>query len=322
MKGKVRFVDDARSCKICNNSTGNRQFTAQEKMLGSGGEFDYMECGSCKAIMLMTPPADMAPYYPSDYYSFSDITESASLGGRLKGWLMQHLIEHRLGSSDRIGSWLAKWTTAFKWVRQDMFDRNTAILDVGCGNGALLSLMAQAGFMNLRGADPFIEADINYRNGVRIYKRELQDVEGEFGFIMLNHTFEHLEDPQKVLETLSDKLEPGGKAMIRIPVGDCWAWEHYGTDWVQLDAPRHFFLHTERSIRHLVQPTDLTLEHVEYDSTIFQFVGSEKYQQGLTLNDNSKSFSRKKINEFRSKAEDLNMRKRGDTTSFYLTKVQ
>ena len=92
---KLRFDADTRSCLICKNSTNNRRFLAAEKMFGNGGEFDYMECASCKAIMLMTVPADMSPYYPSDYYSYEEEGTPASIKTWIKDRVVAAVIAHR-----------------------------------------------------------------------------------------------------------------------------------------------------------------------------------------------------------------------------------
>jgi hypothetical protein len=58
---------------------------------------------------------------------------------------------------------------------------------VGCGGGALLDGLAQVGFNNLCGADPFIAADGETPRGVPLMKRYLSEVTGEFDLIMFNH---------------------------------------------------------------------------------------------------------------------------------------
>ena len=319
--GKIDFESDPRSCLVCENSTDNRRFFAGEKMFGNGGAFDYMECGNCKAIMLMARPEDMAPFYPENYYSYEGVQSASSFKDKLQDKAMRAVVDHRLGRSNTLGRFLAKRTGTFQWVRRGMFSKESSILDVGCGNGTLLNVLHRAGFKDLTGADPYIAEDIEYPNSIRIYKKELKELERKFRFIMMNHTFEHLVDPLAVLKTIGDKLEPGGKAMIRIPVADCWAWKHYGLDWVQLDAPRHFFLHTVKSMEHLVDQTDLHLEHVEFDSTQFQFVGSEKYKRGLPLDAAADFLANEELDEFKRKAVELNKEGQGDTASFYFAKV-
>lgn len=100
-----------------------------------------------------------------------------------------------------------------------------------------------------------------------------------------------------------------------------YAWERYRENWVQLDAPRHLFLHSPGSIELLSQSAGLTLSRIEYDSTEFQFTGSERYARGLRMSDPGWSFSGSEIRLFQRQARELNAQGSGDQAAFYFTKV-
>ena len=113
--------------------------------------------------------------------------------------------------------------------------------------------------------------------------------------------------------------------MIRIPVADSYSYKKYGADWVNLDPPRHFYLHTTKSIRHLAGVTGLELKETIYDSDKIQFYGSELYKRNLTLVDYDKRmhkdvFSKKQMHEFKAEVKKLNKQKEGDWACFYLYK--
>ncbi|MBS1581103.1 MAG: class I SAM-dependent methyltransferase, partial [Bacteroidetes bacterium] len=300
---------------------GNRTFAARERMLGLHDAFTYLACGTCGTLQLLDPPADLARYYPSgQYYSYTPHAPRTTWRSRLQDVGLRALMDHRLGRSSPLGAALALSTDKLRWVRPGLFARRSAILDVGCGSGALLLLLQRCGFTDLTGADPFIQADITYPGGPHIHRCELKDVDRTFDLILLNHAFEHMPDPLGTLRDIQAHLVPGGQALIRIPVAGSYAWEHYGEHWVQLDAPRHFFLHTERSIRLLAERTGLALEHVTYDSTAFQFIGSEKYLRGLRLDQDDPALTPAIRKKFAAQAKRLNAEGRGDTASFYLRK--
>ena len=71
--------------------------------------------------------------------------------------------------------------------------------------------------------------------------------------------------------------------MIRIPTIDCWAWEEYGRDWVALDAPRHFYLHSRASITRLLEQARFRVTGIVDYSTSLQILGSEKIRRGQPL---------------------------------------
>ena len=116
--------------------------------------------------------------------------------------------------------------------------------------------------------------------------------------------------------------------MIRIPVVSSFAWEDYGVHWVQLDAPRHFFLHSLDSLRILARKEKFHIEDIVFDSDEFQFWGSEQYKNGISLrseksysmNPAQSIFNQEQIDRFRRKAMQLNRDARGDQAVFYLKK--
>lgn len=96
-------------------------------------------------------------------------------------------------------------------------------------------------------------------------RRTPDELEGEYDFVMLHHSLEHMSDQFAAFGHLRRLLKPSGKLLVRIPLAGGLAWRRYGVDWVQLDAPRHLYLHTERSIRVLADQTGLKVERVIYD---------------------------------------------------------
>jgi len=101
--------------------------------------------------------------------------------------------------------------------------QDTSILDIGCGVGTLLYFLRELGFKNLLGIDPFNKKDVEYPNGVKILKKEISEVDGQWDLIMLHHSFEHLPDPKKTLETVFALLNAGGDCVIRTPIVPCYA---------------------------------------------------------------------------------------------------
>ena len=124
---------------------------------------------------------------------------------------------------------------------------------------------------------------------MRTLKRRIDEIDGQFGLVMLHHSFEHLADPRRALERVRDLVDPGRYAIVRVPVVS-WAWREYGVDWFQLDAPRHLFLFTERGFRDLAEASGFAVDHVAYDSTEFQFWVSEQYRSDIPLFDERSYF--------------------------------
>jgi hypothetical protein len=108
----------------------------------------------------------------------------------------------------------------------------------------------------------------------------LAEIDGRFDLIMFNHSLEHVADQVGMLRTARLRLADGGRVLVRVPVLGL-AWDVYGVDWIQLDPPRHFVIHSEDSMRRAAQAAGLAVESISYDSTPFQFWGSELYESGV-----------------------------------------
>ena len=134
---------------------------------------------------------------------------------------------------------------------------------------------------------------------------------------MLHHSFEHMPDPLDVFVHLERLLAQDGTIVIRIPVVDGYAWRKYGMHWYQVDAPRHFFLHTKKSISLLARAVNLKVVKVEFDSNEAQIINSEKYLEGIALNAPYKP-SCSLVKTARKKVKELNSLMDGDQACFYI----
>jgi 2-polyprenyl-3-methyl-5-hydroxy-6-metoxy-1,4-benzoquinol methylase len=314
-------------CRICGNREGNRRFEVKEMMFGLREIFQYFQCSQCDCLQIETVPRDMSRYCPGEYYSFQvqNINRFQQIGLKVRN---RYALFNKGGA---IGKALyARYpNAALRSLSFIPLKKASSILDVGCGVGKLLYFLRISGFKNLLGVDPYIERDIKYKNGLIIQKKSLNEVEGEWDVIMLHHSFEHIADPEDSLTKISNLLKPTGYCIIRIPTVSSYTWGHYKVNWVGLDAPRHFFLHSLKSTKLLCDRANLTIENISFDSSGFSFWGSEQYLRDMPLlhkhsywvNPQGSIFTDKEIQEFHTRAHELNLAKQGDQAVFTLRKV-
>ncbi len=314
------------NCRICSNLDGNKYHVVSEMMYGTKDKFNYIECNKCGCLQIESPPEDMFKYYQSDYYSFQFTLD---LKNRIKLIMRSFLIGRRLSKNKFIKKIFSSYQI-YPFIDflygNGYLTHDAKILDIGCGSGSLLLQLKYLGFKFLKGIDPFIDIDIDYNNGVSVDKKYIHDVDETYDAIILNHSFEHMEFPGKVLSDINRILTPNGHAIIRIPVAS-FAWKHYGVNWVQLDAPRHLYLHTVESMRLLSIKNGLQIVNVNFDSSEFQFCGSDQYVAGIPLIDKnsywfgkSNMFTKQQINDYKLKAAQLNTQDQGDQACFVLKK--
>ena len=147
--------------------------------------------------------------------------------------------------------------------------------------------LQELGFTNLTGLDPHLPQDI-ISGSVHIFARPLAELSGRtFDFIMLHHSLEHVSDQVEVLALIRRLLTPNGECMIRIPIVSRGPWRKYGTDWAEIDAPRHCVLHTEMSLKIAAEAAGLAIKTILYESEAFTYSASELYRRNLSLYDDT-----------------------------------
>ena len=202
------------------------------------------------------------------------------------------------------------------------------LLDVGAGSGAHVLELWDAGVAGASGVDPFVPQSIVTDGAVLVHKCNLGEMEGEFDFITFHHSLEHMPDQIQALSEAQRLLSGRGKILVRVPTVSSEAFDVYRADWVALDAPRHFYLHSHESIAFAAARAGLDVKKLWCDSNEMQFMGSEQYRKNIPLTDpcsvayggRQRLFSRAQRREYRRRAEELNRVLRGDSICVLLEK--
>ena len=311
-------------CRICKNSESNTEFVVKEMMFGLKESFRYFQCSVCSCLQIAEIPTDLPRFYGGNYYSFEEPSEHS--------WLLSQLYRARDGFAFTDKGWLGSILYSFfpkieyRFLSKLKLLKKDRILDVGCGAGGLLQALHRVGFENLTGLDPFIEKTINYSNGITIHKTLLSQYSIKQDVVMFNHSLEHMLDQSQALCNAANLIMPGGVVIARVPTVSSFAWNHYRTEWVQLDAPRHLFLHSHESMSIAASNAGLEVFDHFYDSDAFQFWGSEQYRSGIALVDGrsyaknpaNSLFTKSDIKGYTKRAKELNVSAAGDQVAYFM----
>lgn len=102
------------------------------------------------------------------------------------------------------------------------FGAGAAILEIGCGDGALLSCLRELGFSRLRGIDPGRPAlqsspALTICSGYFPGDLPARWREEPFDLIIARHVIEHLETPRDFVAHFAGLLRPGGQVWLEAP---------------------------------------------------------------------------------------------------------
>ena len=324
------------NCKICNSIHFFPVIEVKEMMFGSRTIYPYVQCAACLCLQLVNQETNENKKYPVQYYSFNTYQKN-TVKSRIKRFIIKQSVAKALGEANALFSVFAqKERQSGAHALKGKIKITSSILDVGCGDGKLIEALSGCGYQHLKGIDPYLEKDV-FRNKYSLLRKNIGDMPSDekFDVIMMHHSFEHMDDPFETIGHVGRLLNPRGVCIIRIPVADSYVFEKYKEHWVQLDAPRHIFLHSNASMKLIAEKKNMKIAAIVDDSTAFQFIGSEQYLHDIPLDDsrsffvtplkktpfNKKHlFSRKEIKSFHQKATELNQIGKGDQRIFYLTK--
>lgn len=291
-------------------------------------EFEYFECAKCGCLQIKEIPNNLEHYYPDNYYAHKPIKNSSTIFDRIKTVFRTKRNSYIMNGKGILGKLLAIFipNNIFNIIKLSGINLNSRIMDVGCGDGSLIKHLGDMGYKNSIGIDPLIDDDFQFENGINIYKKNLDEIDELFDLIMFNHSFEHMSDPNNALRLVKNILSPGGICIIRVPTVSSSTWLHYGVNWVAIDAPRHIFIPSVKSMNILCDSASLALDNIIYDSTILQFWGSEQYLNDIPLiseksygkNNENSIFSKSDINNFQRKTKELNATQLGDSAAFFI----
>ena len=271
-------------CPICDNDKENKSFFIKEMQQGLREEFEYIECSNCGCLFIKEIPENISKYYDINYAPHKhDITLKNKITDKIFAKSLTNKNLFKLIQGDNPNITHAFWNNL---ITNKSINKNSPILDVGCGDGKFLTILKKAGFKDLTGMDLFIDEE-NMLEGIKIYQASLEEFNPgrKYDLVTSNHSFEHMDNQLENLKCFENLVNDDGTIVIRIPVKTEPVWEKYGTNWYQIDAPRHFFLHTTKSFEILCNKTNLMIEDIIFDSDEDIFLYCEKYVRDISMRD-------------------------------------
>lgn len=236
-------------CPLCGGTEGTHFIDAEDDLGGRPGSFRFMRCAGC-GLVYQSPRLrfeHIGAYYDDEYIAHRKKTD----------WgLFTPLYDWAMGKHDRDKLSLVR--------RYKSLDADSQVLDVGCGAGTFLALLADKTGASACGIDfkdlsslPWMEK-MEFRPGTLAG----QDFgERRFDLITMWHFLEHDYTPLDTLKRTRDLLAEDGRMVIEVPRLDSVSFRLFKERWPGLQAPQHTMLFDAETLSRMVEEAGLRVCH-------------------------------------------------------------
>lgn len=230
------------ACNLCGAKNENLLFDAYDvDYQMTEKQFRLVRCLDCGLVYINPRPEEneMQMYYPDTYRPY----------------------KRRTGVS------------VFRYT--EPINPTKRVLDVGCGNGELLEVIAeQDKDVALCGIDTDERAvAVSRASGFPVIHGTLFDAcypDSYFDEIYIMHVLEHVQDPYALLKEIFRVLKPAGRVKIEMPNFRSVSRMIFGRNWKRLDAPRHLYHFTPATLH-------MMLHKAGFSKSVITGIASPKY---------------------------------------------
>ena len=163
--------------------------------------------------------------------------------------------------------------------------RHARILEIGCGTGHNLPMLARFGDVDAIEIDPAARAIASQRLGKPVGDAPLPQLpgvaRGSYDLIAVLDVVEHIDDDVAALAAMRDCLAPGGKILIAVPAHQ-WMWSAHDV------VNHHHRRYSKASLRAAMTKAGLTPTRFGYfNSLLFPLAAAARVAGRLSGRDDS-----------------------------------
>ena len=253
-------------CPACKSIDIFPKLEAQDYTV-SNEKFSIWHCANC-TIRFTQDVADqnsIGKYYKSDNYISHSDTKSGLVNS------LYHSIR--------------KFTLLLKrkLIQNQTQLKSGTILDIGCGTGAFLNTMKEAGW-KITGLEPDDTAITKAKSLYQIHPQSSSELfnlsEQQFDAITMWHVLEHVHQLNEYFFQLRKILKDNGTLLIAVPNYTSFDAHFYKETWAAYDVPRHLNHFSPMSMELLVKRYGMKIKTIKpmwFDSYYVSML-SEKYR--------------------------------------------
>lgn len=178
------------------------------------------------------------------------------------------------------------WYLARRDILHDFITRyaqlpaQAQILEIGCGTGHNLAMLARFGTVTGIELDPASRALANARFGGAVHDARLPELAGvadaSYDLVALLDVLEHVEDDVAALQGIARRLKPGARVLITVPQHQ-WMWTGHDV------ANHHFRRYSKRTLRAAIAAAGLKAERLtSFNSLLFPLAAASRIAAKVT----------------------------------------
>jgi 2-polyprenyl-3-methyl-5-hydroxy-6-metoxy-1,4-benzoquinol methylase len=255
-------------CPVCKAPAIQPAFSAKDFTV-TKEQFAVWKCSQCTAMFTQDIPSQeqIGKYYKSENYISHSDTQ--------KGFInkLYHRIRKRTLNKK------------MNLVKSETGLETGNILDIGCGTGAFLNTMQQAGW-KVTGLEPDEDARATALSLYKIQPLVSQVIfalpAAHFDAVTAWHVMEHVHQLHEYVDQLKKIITPKGKIFIAVPNYTSPDATHYKSHWAAYDVPRHLYHFSPNSMSVLMEMHGMKVEKIMpmwFDSFYVSML-SEQYKNG------------------------------------------
>ncbi len=200
---------------------------------------------------------------------------------------MDRIVYDRMAAHDSTHWWyrarrdiLADYLTRYGALPKD-----AKILEIGCGTGHNLPMLAEFGEIDAIEIDPAAREIASERLGKPVGAAPLPELPGvprkHYDLIAVLDVVEHIEDDVAALKAMADCLAPGGKILIAVPA-HAWLWSAHDV------VNHHHRRYSKATLQAAIETSGLKSEKLGYfNSLLFPLAAAARIAGRMTGRDDS-----------------------------------
>ncbi len=243
-------------CPVCRCPSGDYLCSNSDFLFATTSQtFDLYRCHECGSGYLSPPPdpEQLHEAYPDPYWWIT-LDQRQGLTARLESFYRESVLRHHVSVA-----------------RRYLDGPAPKVLDIGCGSGTFLHVLAKATGVEGEGLEvsPSAAQAARQRYGLTVHEGEILDTSleaGTYDLITMFHVLEHLPAPHQALTTIHRALAPGGCLLVQVPNLASWQFHWFGRRWTGIDIPRHLIDFTPASLKRILIDTGFSPERPRFFS--------------------------------------------------------